>query len=41
MNAHLAGYHIPVNADVPSVEALLVHEDDPGFLTAPGPRRRF
>jgi xanthine dehydrogenase YagR molybdenum-binding subunit len=29
MNADLAGYHIPVNADVPSVEALLVHEDDP------------
>ncbi|TPE49691.1 xanthine dehydrogenase family protein molybdopterin-binding subunit [Amaricoccus solimangrovi] len=29
MNADLAGYHVPVNADVPSVEALLVHEDDP------------
>ncbi len=28
MNADLAGYHVPVNADVPSVEALLVHEDD-------------
>jgi len=28
-NADLAGYHVPVNADVPSVEALLVHEDDP------------
>ncbi len=28
MNADLAGYHIPVNADVPEVEALLVHEDD-------------
>jgi xanthine dehydrogenase YagR molybdenum-binding subunit len=29
MNANLAEYHIPVNADVPSVEALLVEEDDP------------
>jgi xanthine dehydrogenase YagR molybdenum-binding subunit len=29
MNADLAGYHVPVNADVPSVEALMVHEDDP------------
>ncbi|WMS41384.1 xanthine dehydrogenase family protein molybdopterin-binding subunit [Acuticoccus sp. MNP-M23] len=29
MNADLAGYHIPVNADCPSVEALLVAEDDP------------
>ena len=29
MNADLAGYHMPVNADVPSLEALLVHEDDP------------
>ncbi|PZQ50085.1 MAG: dehydrogenase [Rhodovulum sulfidophilum] len=29
MNADLAGYHVPVNADAPSVEALLVHEDDP------------
>jgi xanthine dehydrogenase YagR molybdenum-binding subunit len=29
INADLAGYHVPVNADVPSVEALLVHEDDP------------
>ncbi len=29
MNADLAGYHVPVNADCPSVEALLVHEDDP------------
>ena len=29
MNADLAGYHVPVNADVPSVEAILVHEDDP------------
>jgi xanthine dehydrogenase YagR molybdenum-binding subunit len=28
-NANLAEYHVPVNADVPSVEALLVHEDDP------------
>ena len=29
MNADLAGYHVPVNADVPSIEALLIHEDDP------------
>jgi xanthine dehydrogenase YagR molybdenum-binding subunit len=29
MNADLAEYHVPVNADVPSVEALLIHEDDP------------
>jgi xanthine dehydrogenase YagR molybdenum-binding subunit len=35
MNADLAGYHVPVNADVPSLEALLVHEDDP-FVNAIG-----
>ena len=29
MNANLAEYHVPVNADVPSLEAILVHEDDP------------
>ena len=29
MNADLADYHVPVNADVPSVEALLVEEHDP------------
>jgi xanthine dehydrogenase YagR molybdenum-binding subunit len=29
MNADLAGYHVPVNADVPSVETILVHEEDP------------
>jgi xanthine dehydrogenase YagR molybdenum-binding subunit len=28
MNADLAGYHVPVNADVPSVEAILIPEDD-------------
>ena len=28
MNANLADYHVPVNADVPSLEAILVHEDD-------------
>lgn len=28
MNADLAGYHVPVNADVPSIEAISVHEDD-------------
>jgi xanthine dehydrogenase YagR molybdenum-binding subunit len=29
MNANLAEYHIPVNADVPLLEAILVEEDDP------------
>ncbi len=29
MNANFAEYHIPVNADVPSLEAILVEEDDP------------
>ncbi|MEX6508170.1 xanthine dehydrogenase family protein molybdopterin-binding subunit [Jiella sp. M17.18] len=29
MNANLAEYHVPVNADVPFVETILVHEDDP------------
>jgi xanthine dehydrogenase YagR molybdenum-binding subunit len=29
MNADLAEYHVPVNADVPSLEAILVDEDDP------------
>lgn len=29
MNADLAEYHVPVNADVPSLEAILVEEDDP------------
>ncbi len=29
MNADLAGYHVPVSADVPSVEAIMVPEDDP------------
>ena len=29
MNANLAEYHIPVNADVPSIEAILVDEEDP------------
>ena len=29
MNADLAEYHVPVNADAPSVEAILIHEDDP------------
>lgn len=28
-NANLAEYHVPVNADVPSVEALLIDEHDP------------
>ena len=29
MNANLAEYHVPVNADVPSLEAILVEEEDP------------
>ena len=29
MNANLAEYYIPVNADIPSVEAILVEEHDP------------
>lgn len=29
LNANLAGYHIPVNADVPPMDVLTVHEDDP------------
>ena len=29
MNADLGEYHVPVNADVPSIEAILVDEDDP------------
>ena len=29
MNPNLAEYHIPVNADIPSLEAILVEEHDP------------
>ena len=29
MNADLAEYHVPVNADVPSLDAILIPEDDP------------
>jgi xanthine dehydrogenase YagR molybdenum-binding subunit len=29
MNANFAEYHVPVNADVPSLEAILVEEHDP------------
>jgi CO/xanthine dehydrogenase Mo-binding subunit len=29
LNADLAEYHVPVNADIPSVEALLIEEQDP------------
>ncbi len=29
MNANLADYHVPVNADVPSMEAIIVEEHDP------------
>jgi xanthine dehydrogenase YagR molybdenum-binding subunit len=29
INANLSEYHIPVNADVPSLEALMIDEHDP------------
>jgi xanthine dehydrogenase YagR molybdenum-binding subunit len=29
MNPNLAEYHVPVKADVPSLEAILVEEHDP------------
>jgi xanthine dehydrogenase YagR molybdenum-binding subunit len=29
INANLADYHVPVNADVPSLEALMIDEHDP------------
>ena len=29
MNANLAEYHVPVNADVPSLDVLTVDEHDP------------
>jgi xanthine dehydrogenase YagR molybdenum-binding subunit len=29
MNANLGEYHVPVNADVPSLDAILVEENDP------------
>src|ERR1700732_5441005 len=29
MNANLAEYHIPANADVPDLEALMIDEHDP------------
>ena len=29
MNANLAEYHVPVNADVPSLDAILIEEHDP------------
>jgi xanthine dehydrogenase YagR molybdenum-binding subunit len=29
LNANLAEYHIPVNADVPSLQALMIEEHDP------------
>ena len=28
LNDNLAEYHVPVNADMPAMEAILVHEDD-------------
>jgi xanthine dehydrogenase YagR molybdenum-binding subunit len=35
VNGNLADYHVPVNADVPSLEAILVEENDP-FVNALG-----
>ena len=35
VNGDLAGYHVPVNADVPSVETLLIDEED-RFVNALG-----
>jgi xanthine dehydrogenase YagR molybdenum-binding subunit len=29
LNDNLGEYHVPVNADTPAMEAILVHEDDP------------
>jgi xanthine dehydrogenase YagR molybdenum-binding subunit len=29
MNANLGEYHVPVNADIPSIDAILVEENDP------------
>jgi xanthine dehydrogenase YagR molybdenum-binding subunit len=29
LNANLAEYHVPVNADVPSLDALMIEENDP------------
>ena len=29
LNANLAEYHVPVNADVPPMEALMIDEHDP------------
>jgi xanthine dehydrogenase YagR molybdenum-binding subunit len=28
MNSNLGEYHVPVNPDVPNIEAFLIHEDD-------------
>ncbi|MFM0004828.1 xanthine dehydrogenase family protein molybdopterin-binding subunit [Paraburkholderia dipogonis] len=33
MNSNLAEYHVPVNADIPSIEAILVDEVDPRVNT--------
>ncbi len=35
VNGDLAGYHVPVNADLPMIEALTVPEEDP-FVNALG-----
>jgi xanthine dehydrogenase YagR molybdenum-binding subunit len=34
MNANVAEYHVPVKADVPSLEAILRDEDDPDVQRA-------
>jgi len=33
MNANLGEYHVPVNADVPSMDALIIEEHDPHVNT--------
>ena len=33
LNANLADYHVPVNADVPSMDALMIEEHDPHVNT--------
>src|ERR1700730_3020268 len=33
VNANLAEYHVPVNADVPSLEALMIDEHDPHVIS--------
>lgn len=35
MNANLENYLVPVNADIPSVEIVMVPEEDPYFNPQP------